>query len=157
MANTILSDTTSVTPLVHFDFNDNDGPAYAGSAGLNLGNYDLELWKGTVTTDKIHEASFWLKVDADQKRLPTITFNKMGPDGQLLWSGDFNFKGDIISHRGWLRVNWLFDGIPNSDVFSILIKGKEVIIDEFQIRLSDRQSILKTDDAILINNYNLYE
>lgn len=155
--NAILSDTSDLSPMIHFDFNDRNGPAYAGESGLDLEGYDLELWKGSVSTNKIYEASFWIKIDADLKRLPTVTFKKMGPEGKLLWSGNFNFKGDIISHRGWLRVNWLFDGMPNADVFSILIRGKEVIIDEFQIRMSDHPSVVKTNHEVMVNNYNLTE
>ena len=156
-AKKLISDTSNVAPLVHFDFNDSDGPAYAGEAGLDLGGQDHEVWKGTVSSDKIHEASFWLKIDAFQKSLPTVTFNKMGPEGEMLWSGDFNFKGDVVAHRGWLRVNWLFDGVPNGDVFSVNINGADAIIDDFQIRIADQTSIIKTDATLLVNNYNLKE
>ena len=155
--NTLLRDTSDLSPILHFDYNDSNGPAYTGKAGLHLEDHYLELWKGTVNTDKIHEASFWIKIDADQRKLPTITFNKMKDDGRMLWSGDFNFKGDINCHRGWLRVNWLFDGVPNGDVFSVNIKGGDASIDEFQIRIADQPSILKTDTTLLVNNYNLKE
>lgn len=139
---------------VHFDFEDETGTAFAGQNGIDIkGNY--ELWIGSLPTDGIYEASFWLHIPADLKALPNVRFQKMNSQGQVLWEGQNDYPRSSLAQDGWIKIYWLCDRSAPDDIFKITIEAKEITIDEFMLRKSDENSCMTIGSDFLINNFKV--
>ncbi|MDX1685714.1 MAG: hypothetical protein R3275_10800 [Saprospiraceae bacterium] len=142
-------------PLIHFGLNDGAQPGFVASAHLVEDHY--QLWLGTVPTDEVYEASFWLDATSMKGSWPVIQFTKLDPGGAIMWQGNFDFREDILVQDDWLRISRRFDGFPDYDIFKIEIDGNNIVIDEFEVRKWSEPSSHSSGTVDMINNYKLYE
>lgn len=141
-------------PLYHLDFNQEDGPAYAGTNGKQLNDGEYVIWHDHLDSVAVYECSFWLYFD-ENRSLPSVLFSRWNSEGNKYDEYEFGFANSVLAHDQWLRVSWLVETFPGLQVAEVKIIGQQCIIDEFVVKLHDEECTYSSGDDIMINNYRV--